>query len=72
MATIQPRKNKRGTTYQVLIRTQDGHPPTYRNFPTKQEAKDWAKQEEARRRQETYFPEQAKKKHTLVQIDKSF
>lgn len=60
MAVIQARKNKKGTTYQVLIRARDGHPPKYKNFPTKQEAKDWAKLEEARRLQETYFPDQAK------------
>lgn len=40
MAVIQARKNKRGTTYQVLIRAKDGHPPKYKNYPTKQEAKD--------------------------------
>ena len=68
MAVIQARKNKRGTTYQVLIRARDGHPPKYKNFPTKQEAKDWAKLEEARRLQETYFPEQAKKKYTLPEL----
>lgn len=68
MATIQPRKNKKGTTYQVLIRAKDGHPSVYKNFPSKQEAKDWAKQKEVRRRQETYFPEQAKKKRTLSEL----
>jgi integrase len=68
MAVIQARKNKKGTTYQVLIRARDGHPPKYKNFPTKQEAKDWAKLEEARRLQETYFPDQAKKKYTLPEL----
>lgn len=68
MATIQARKNKKGTTYQVLIRAKDGHPPIYKNFPTKQEARDWSKLEEARRLQETYFPDQAKKKHTLPEL----
>lgn len=68
MATIQARKNKKGTTYQVLIRANDGHPPAYKNFPTRQEAKDWGKLEEARRLKETYFPDQAKKKHTLTEL----
>jgi integrase len=68
MAVIQARKNKKGTTYQVLIRANDGHPPAYKNFPTKQEAKDWAKLEEARRLKETYFPDQAKRKHTLTEL----
>jgi len=43
----------------------DGYPPTYKSgFPTKQEAKDWASDEETRHRQETYFPAQIAKKHT--------
>ena len=69
MATIQKRKNKNGTTsYRVMIRQSDGFPPAYKTFPTKQEAKDWAQQEEARRRQGCYFPEQAKPKHTLAEL----
>jgi integrase len=58
MATIQKRKNKNGTTsYRVMIRPNDGLPATYKTLPTYQEAKDWAIQEEARRRQGIYFPE---------------
>ncbi len=59
MAVIQARKNKKRTTYQVLIRARDGDPPKYKNCPTK-EAKHWAKLEEARRLHETYFPDEAK------------
>ena len=65
MATIQKRKNKNGSlSYKVMIRPSDGLPPTYKTFPTHQEAKDWALQEEANRRQGIYFPEQLKKKNT--------
>ena len=69
MATIQKRKNKNGSTsYRVMIRPNDGLPPTYKTFPTLQEAKDWSVQEEARRRQGLYFPDQARKKHTLTEL----
>lgn len=52
MATIQKRKNKNGTySYRVMIRQSDGFPPGYKTLPTREEAKDWAIQEEARRRQ---------------------
>ncbi len=68
MASIKRRKNKRGISYQVQIRAKDGHAPGGKSFPTLQEARDWAKQEEARRRQETYFPEQTKKKRTLAEL----
>ncbi|MBN2479722.1 MAG: site-specific integrase [Parachlamydiales bacterium] len=69
MATIQKRKNKNKTlSYRVMIRPKDGLPPTYKTFPTYQEAKDWAIQEEARRRQGVYFPEQARKKRILSEL----
>jgi len=48
-----------------MIRQSDGFPPTCKTFPTKQEAKDWGHQEETRRRQGAYFPEQNRVKHTL-------
>ncbi|MEN9343255.1 MAG: hypothetical protein RLZZ453_42 [Chlamydiota bacterium] len=69
MATIQKRKNKNGTTsYRVMIRPDDGLPIQYKTFPTNQEAKDWAIQEEAKRRQGLYFPEKSKQKHTLAEL----
>lgn len=69
MATIQKRKNQNGTnSYRVMIRPNDGLPTTYKTFPTFQEAKDWSIQEEARRRQGIYFPEQLKKRHTLSEL----
>lgn len=69
MATIQKRKNKNNSiSYKVMIRPKDGLPPTYKTFPTFQEAKDWSIQEEARRRQGIYFPEQARNKHTLSDL----
>jgi len=69
MATIQKRKNKNKTySYKVIIRPNDGLPPTYKTFPLFQEAKDWSIQEEARRRQGIYFPEQIRKKHTLANL----
>ena len=69
MATIQKRKKKTGTfSYRVMIRQSDGFPPTYKTFPTQQEAKDWAQQEEARRRRGAYFPEQTSQKKTLSDL----
>lgn len=69
MATIQKRKKKNGTySYRVMIRQSDGLLPTYKTFPTRQEAKDWAQQEEARRRRGAYFPEQTSRKHTLEEL----
>lgn len=68
MASIKKRKTSKGISYQAQIRNNDGHPPQSKNFPTMQEAKDWVRDEEARRRQETYFPEQGKKKHTLTEL----
>lgn len=63
MATIR----KKGKKWQVAILKKDGFPPTYKSgFYTKQEAKDWAANEEARRQQANYFPEQASQKHTLA------
>lgn len=69
MATIQKRKNKNSTiSYKVMIRTKDGLPTSYKTFPTLQEAKDWALQEEAFRRQQIYFPERAKNRHTVAEL----
>jgi integrase len=69
MATIQKRPNKNKTfSYRVMIRQSDGFPPAYKTFPTKEEAKHWGKQEEARRRQGCYFPAQQKAKHTLAEL----
>ena len=69
MATIQKRKNKNGTTsYRVMIRPGDGLPTQYKTFPTREEAKDWAIQEEAKRRQGLYFPDKLKQKHTLAEL----
>ena len=68
MASIKKRKTSRGISYQAQIRNSDGHPPKGKNFPTLQEAKDWIKDEQARRRQETYFPDQAKKKRILAEL----
>ena len=69
MATIQKRKNKNGTiSYRVMIRPDDGLPIQYKTWPTHQEAKDWAIQEEAKRRQGLYFPEKFKQKHTLAEL----
>ena len=69
MATIQKRPNKNGThSYRVMIRSADGLPPIYKTFPTRQEAKEWAIQEEAKRRQGLYFPDKLKQKHTLAEL----
>jgi integrase len=69
MATIQKRKKQNGTySYRVMIRQSDGFPTAYKTFPTSQEAKDWSKQEEARRRQGAYFPEQLQQKNILADL----
>lgn len=66
---IQKRTSKNGAvSYRVQIRQSDGFPPKSKSFPNLQEAKDWQTQEKARRRQGTYFPEQAIKKHTLAEL----
>lgn len=62
MATIR----KKGHNWQAIVRLQDGYPSAYKCFPSKQEARDWASQEESRRRQMSYFPEQVAKNHTLA------
>lgn len=69
MATIQKRKKQNGTfSYRVMIRQSDGFPPAYKTFPTRQEAKDWAQQEEARRRRGAYLPDQESRKRTLCDL----
>lgn len=69
MATIQKRKKKNGTySYRVMIRQSDGFPPTYKTFPTREEAKDWAKQEEVRRRQGTYLSHKSIDRKTLEDL----
>ncbi|MBS4166799.1 MULTISPECIES: hypothetical protein [unclassified Neochlamydia] len=51
MATIQklPQKNE-ALCHRVMIRQSDGFPPKSKTFPPKEEAKHWAKIEEARKR----------------------
>jgi len=69
MATIQKRKKRDGTySYRVMIRQSDGFPAAYKTLPTRQEAKDWAQEEEVRRRQGFSSAEQAKQKHTLADL----
>ncbi len=51
-----------------MIRPGDGLPTQYNTLPTYQEAKDWAIQEEAKRRQGLYFPDKLKQKHTLNEL----
>jgi hypothetical protein len=69
MATIQKRKKKNGTySYWVMIRQSDGFPPNYKTFPTREEAKDWAKQEEVRRRQGTYLSYKSIDRKTLEDL----
>lgn len=69
MATIQKRIKKDGTaSYRVMIRQSDGFPPASKTFPTRQEAKDWGKQEEARRRQGYDPTDQLRGKQTLADL----
>jgi len=69
MASIRARKNREGKVigWQAMIRLKDGFPPQSKVFPTKQEAKDWAKQQEAERRLGCYLPNQYRK-HTLAEL----
>lgn len=53
-ASIKKRKTSKGISYQAQIRNNDGHHPQSKNFPTLQEARDWARDEETRRRQINY------------------
>ena len=56
MATIR----EKGKKWQLAILKKDGFPPVYKSgFTTKQEAKDWTANEEARR-------QHASQKHTLA------
>lgn len=69
MATIQKRIKKDGTaSYRVMIRQSDGFPPASKTLPTKQEAKDWGKQEEARRRQGYDPTDQLRGKQTFADL----
>jgi hypothetical protein len=57
MASIVKRKSKSGkVSYKVQIRLEDGLPPVYKTFYTKQEALDWAKVQEAKRKQKIFLP----------------
>jgi hypothetical protein len=51
-----------------MIRQSDGFPPATKTFITREEAKDWAKQEEARRRQGTYLSYKAIDRKTLEDL----
>jgi len=79
MATIR----KKGKKWQAIIRKNDGYPHTYKTFTTKQEAKDWAADEESRRSSGLHFPSKLQKltlqklidqyiDHTLPSKPKSF
>lgn len=69
MATIQKRIQKNGIVrYRVMIRQSDGYPPASKTLPTKEEAKHWAKLEEARCRQGYGPSDQLKNKQTLSDL----
>lgn len=63
MATIRRKGNK----WQAIIRKLDGYPNAYKTWEKKQEAIDWATDEEARRASGLYFPDKLKKL-TLTQL----
>ena len=66
---IQKRTSKKNVvSYRVQIRESDGFPPKSKTFPTLQEAKDWQKQEKARRRQGYGPTDQIKGKQTLADL----
>jgi integrase len=66
---IQKRISKnKVASYRVQIRESDGFPPKSKTFPTLQEAKDWQKEEKARRRQ-GYGPlSESKGKQTFADL----
>lgn len=66
---IQKRTSKKNiVSYRVQIRESDGFPPKSKTFPTLQEAKDWQKQEKARRRQGYGPTDQMNGKQTLSDL----
>ncbi|WP_226996094.1 hypothetical protein [Candidatus Protochlamydia sp. W-9] len=66
---IQKRISKKNiVSYRVQIRESDGFSPKSKAFPTHREAKDWQKQEKARRRQEYGPTDQIKGKQTLADL----
>lgn len=66
---IQKRISKKNVvSYRVQIRESDGFPQKSKTFPTLQEAKDWQKQEKARRRQGYGPTDQIKGKQTLADL----
>jgi hypothetical protein len=69
MASVRARKNREGKVivWQDIIRLKNGFPPQSKIFPTKQEAKDWAKQQEAERMLGQHLPSQYHK-HTLAEL----
>lgn len=73
MATIQKNPKKDGTySYKVMIRAQDGFPPAYKTFQNYQDAKNWAIQEEARRKQGLYSPTSNRKQNTVGNLIDSY
>lgn len=67
---IQKRISKKNVvSYRVQIRESDGFPPKSQTFPTLQEAKDWQKQEKARRRQGYGPTDQIQGKQTLTNLE---
>lgn len=69
MATIQKRKKSDGTySYRVMVRQNDGFPPSYKTLPTKEEAKDWARDEEMRRRQGLHHSYRANERKTMAEL----
>ena len=69
MATVQKRIQKNGVVrYRVMIRQSDGYPPASKICSTKEEAKHWAKLEEARRMQGFGPADQIKGKQTLADL----
>jgi integrase len=66
---IQKRTSKKNiVSYRVQIRESDGFPPKSKTFPTLQEAKDWQKQEKARRRQGYGSSDLMNGKKTLIDL----
>jgi integrase len=73
IATIPKNLKKDGThSYKVMIRAQDGFPPAYKTFQNYQDAKHWAIQEEARRKQGLYSSTPTRKQNTLGNLIDSY
>lgn len=71
MATIQPRKKKKGISYTATIRIV-GHPTMSMTFDRKTDAEEWAKRKESKIKEGINFPTRKLQKQTVNDIIDKF